>query len=126
MPAESALREQRSATDTGEPVTARANPMTFDDDVDVVPMGEAVGDRVVGRRVGDAKVLQRLVGEHDAPTERLAGAIALDDGDAVRRVRLRQQHGRVQTRGTTTDDHDAHSRTQGQRTDHARAYSNML
>ena len=56
-------------------------------DVNIVPMGEALGDRSLALGVAALEVAQGLVGEHDAPAEGVVGAVALDDGDVVRRGR---------------------------------------
>ena len=59
----------------------------MDMDVDIVPMGEFGGDDGGGFRVGAGEVFDGLVAEHDAPAERHAVGIALEDVDVVRRDR---------------------------------------
>ena len=59
--------------------------LAVDVDVDVVPMGELVGDDL--RRTSGSlavQVLDRLVGEDDAPAERHARRVALEHVDLVR------------------------------------------
>ena len=46
-----------------------------DVDVDVVPVREAGRDALERRGIGARKVLQRLIGEHDAPAERVVGRL---------------------------------------------------
>ena len=100
--------QQRAARDAAEAVAAGGDPTPVDDDVDVVPVGEVGGDRAERRLVGGAEVLERLVGEHDAPPERAVRAVALDDGDVVRRVRLLEQQRGVQPCRSAADDDDPH------------------
>ena len=47
-------------------------------DVDVVPMGEFVGDDPAGDRIVGHQILDRLVGEDDAPAEGDARRVALE------------------------------------------------
>ena len=74
------------ALDAAEAVAAGGDDAALEMDVDVVPMREAVEDFLRARRIGAFQVAQRLVGEHHAPAERVIGAVALDHGDAVRRI----------------------------------------
>ena len=77
-----------------KPWPRRADCAAAEIDVDVVPVIERVEDRVGARGVGGAQVAERLVGEHDAPAERVVRAVALDDGDLVRRVAASSSTGR--------------------------------
>ena len=45
-----------------------------DMDVDIVPMGELVADDRARDRIVGHQILDRLVGEDDAPAERVVGA----------------------------------------------------
>jgi hypothetical protein len=78
--------EEVLAFDAGEAMSARGDDAALVVDVDVVPMGEAVEDFLLRGRVGAFQVAQRLVGEHDAPAERVMRAVALDHGNTVRPV----------------------------------------
>ena len=78
-------------------------------DVDVVPVGELVKNRLVRLRIGQSEVLKRLVGEDDAPSERVIRRVALVERDVVMRVRLLQQEGEVETRGSASQDGDLHA-----------------
>ena len=77
-------------------------------DVDVVPVTERGEDLGVGFGVRRFEVAERLVGEDDAPAERVVRQVALDDGDLVPRVGLFQQQREIQARGAATDAEDAH------------------
>ena len=105
--------QQRPPRDAAEAVPARRDAASPHDDIDVVPVREVVGDRAKGGFVGGAEVLQRLVGEHHAPAERVVLAVALDDGDFVRWILLFHQQGKVQARRAATYANYLHSRSMG-------------
>ena len=69
--------QQTLARDPGKTVAAGANELPFEVDIDVVPMGERLRDRAVGRFVRDTQILEGRVREHDAPAERVVGLISL-------------------------------------------------
>ena len=70
--------EQALAADAAEAVAAARDRASLEMDVDVVPVVERVGDVARGFRVGGGEVAERLVGEHDAPAERVVRPVALD------------------------------------------------
>ena len=90
--------EKALAADPAKAVAARADRAAADVDLDVVPVIERGEDRLGGRRVGLAQVAERLVGEHDAPPERVVRPVALDHGDAMARVALFHQQREVEAR----------------------------
>ena len=94
--------------DPAEPVAARRDSHALHVDIDVVPMREVIRDRLVGLRIGLAKVLHRLVGEHDAPAKRVVGRVALDHRDVVRRVCLLHEEGEIEPGRPSADDHYLH------------------
>ncbi len=100
--------EQPLARDPAEAVSAGSDRDALEVDVDVVPVGEVVGDRLVGGRIGVAEVLERLIGEDDAPPEGVVGPIALEHGDPMRGIRALEQEREVETRRSTADRHDLH------------------
>ena len=59
--------------------------------LDVVPVHQLPRDVFVGVRIGLGDADHRRVREHDAESERVAGAIALDDPNAMARVGLLHQ-----------------------------------
>ena len=75
--------QQRRARAAAEAVAADAVHRALEMDLDVVPVGEVVGDRAVALAVVVLERLQRLVGEHDAEAERVVRPVALEDGDAA-------------------------------------------
>ena len=68
-----------------------------------------VTEKVLRGRIRRAEVLERLIGEHDAPAERVVGAVALDDRHGRVRTRGLQQEPEVQPRGSTANHRDLHS-----------------
>ncbi len=76
------------------------------EDVDVVPVCEVVGNRAKGGLVGDAEVLESLIGEHDAPAECIVRPIPLEHNDIMPRVSLLEQQRCVESRGSAADDDD--------------------
>src|ERR1044071_175491 len=92
---------------------ARRDAPPFEDDVDVVPMREVLGDRVIRWRVGASEVLERLVGKHDAPSKGRVGTVPLQHGDLVPRVSPLDEQRRIQARGSAANDHDSQIRTPG-------------
>ncbi len=85
-------QQQRLARHAAEPVPARGDLAPAVEDVDVVPIGEFVADRVVARRVVVAEMPQGLGREHHAEAERVVVPVLLVDGDLVARIaRLHQQ-----------------------------------
>ena len=78
--------------------------------VDVRPAREALADRRHGLRIRGLEVLHRLVGEHDAPAERVVGLVLLVDVDARRGQRLLEQQREVEPGGAAADAGDLHAR----------------
>jgi hypothetical protein len=98
--------EQGAPRDAAEPVPARRDRHALHVDVDVVPVGEVVRDRLKRLGIGLTKILHRLVGEHDAPAERVVDGVALDDRDLVGRVRLLHEEGEVESRRSSANHDD--------------------
>ena len=63
--------EQPLAADAAEAVAARRDLVALEEDVDVVPVIERLQDRARRGLVGGDEIAERLVGEHDAPAERV-------------------------------------------------------
>ena len=101
--------EQPLAADAAEAVAAGRDLVPLEEHVDVVPVIERLEDRPRRRLVGRDEIAERLVGEHDAPAERVVGAIALDDDDLVPRVLLLHQQAEVEAGRPAADAHDVHS-----------------
>jgi hypothetical protein len=100
--------QQALAADAAEPVAAGRDALALEEDVDVVPVIERLQDAARRRLVGRDEVRERLVGEYDAPTERVVRPVAFDDDDAVRRILLLHQQGEVQAGGPAADADDVH------------------
>ena len=100
--------EQALARDASKAMAARADDLPLEVHVDVVPVLEAACNRRGAVRVVLPQPVQRLVGEHHAPTERVVGAVALDHEDVVRRVAQLHRDRTVQPGRTTADADDLH------------------
>jgi hypothetical protein len=100
--------EQPLSADAAEAVAARGDPATLEEDVDVVPVIERLQDRLRRRLVGGDEVAESLVGEHDAPAERVVGPVALDHDDVVPRVLLFHQDREVEAGRPAADAGDVH------------------
>ena len=73
--------EQPLAADADEAVAARGDLRAVHMHVDVVPMRELVDHAARAYGVVGLEVLHRLVGEDDAPAERVARPVALEHHD---------------------------------------------
>ena len=70
-----------------KPWPLRGDDAALEMDVDVVPVREAALIRAVWLASSPPRrLLERLVGEHHAPAERVVRPVALDHGDAVRGI----------------------------------------
>ena len=78
--------EQTLPSDADKAVAGRGDGLAVYVDVNVVPMGEARFDLVGALGIVGAEVFHRLIGEDDAPAERVAGIVALEHDDLVPRV----------------------------------------
>ena len=101
-------RQQPLARDAGESLTAGADRPPAIVDVDVVPMHEIGHDPRVGRRIGRGDIAECLIGEHDAPAERVVGSIPLENRDGGSRNRRLQDDREEQSRRPPTDADDPH------------------
>jgi NAD(P)-dependent dehydrogenase (short-subunit alcohol dehydrogenase family) len=115
------LEEQQKGTARAATEAVAADPphVPFEVDLDVVPVGERVGDRPVARQVARLEGLQRLVGEDDAEAERVVGPVALVDRDPRVGPTRFDQDGRVQPRRAAAEDRDLHDPVES--TDRGRA-----
>ena len=100
--------QQLAAADAAEAMPARDHGAAVDVDGDVVPMVEGLQDLLGGLGIGLAQRRQRLIGEHHAPAEGVAGAVALQHRDLMGGVLPLHQQGEVQAGGAAADAGDAH------------------
>jgi hypothetical protein len=101
--------EEDLARQAGETVTARGHDLAAIMDIDGVPVGEAPRDLAVCLGIGRGDVAERLIGEHDAPAERVLRAVALDDDDPMRRIEALHQDGEEQPGRAAADAYDMHA-----------------
>src|SRR5206468_297764 len=103
-------RQQPLAADADEAVAGRADRLAVNVDLDIVPMGEfALDDRARDRIVRD-QILDRLVGEDDAPAERVVGAVALEEVDLLRGVAQLHRNRESEPGGPAAQASDPHRR----------------
>ena len=76
--------EQPLAADAAEAVTGRNRAHALVHDRDVVPVGEMALDPGGADGIVALEIVQRFGRKHDAPAERVVGAVALDDRHLVR------------------------------------------
>src|SRR5205807_2143168 len=79
-------------------------------DLDVIPIGEIVDDRLVALAVVGLEVLERLVGEHYPEAEGVVRPVALVDRDALLRPGLLHQDCEVEAGRAAADHVDLHGR----------------
>ena len=99
--------EQALAADADEAVAGGAHAGTLVEHLDVVPVVEGVLHRLRGLGVGAAQVLQRLVGEDDAPSEGVERPVALDHGHLQVREAAFHEQTEIEARRAATDAQDA-------------------
>ena len=95
--------EQSLAGHPGEAVAGGGQYLAPIVDVDVVPVGEAPDDGVVGLGIGVGEAVERGVREHHAEAEGVVGAVALEDRHVVAGIGLLHQEGQVQPRRSAAD-----------------------
>ena len=90
--------EQVLAPDAAKPMTARTHAAALEKYLDIVPVVERVPDLAAARRVGHAQVVQRLVGQHNAPAKGVEWLVPLDYHDPVRRILQLHEQTEIQPR----------------------------
>ena len=103
--------EQLAAAAAAEAVSAAADGLAVEDEVDLVPVDEDVADRVVAFRVVVAEIVERLVGEHHAEAERIVAPVALEDLDVPAGPRLLREKCEIEPRRAAADHRDPHEAT---------------
>src|SRR5919199_1848363 len=97
------------ATDADETVPSRADRLLAPDvHLDVVPVGEVILNLLRALGVVVAQVVERLIGEHHAPTERDPCWVALEHGDVMVRIAQLHRSSEIQTCGSTAYANDLH------------------
>src|SRR6202453_1333047 len=97
------------APDADKTMTARTLPRTLENELDVVPMIEGVGDLRRALRVRRAHRVHHRVRKDDAPAERVVRLVALDDGDFVLRLQLPHEEPEKDPGRPAADTDDAHA-----------------
>jgi hypothetical protein len=100
--------EQVLARDAAKTMAMRRDGGAADLHVDRIPAVERPFDGARTGRIGQRQIAQRLVRKHDAPAERVAGLVALDDRHAAARVAQFHEQAGVQAGRPATDADDVH------------------
>ncbi len=100
--------EQMLAPDADEAVAGRAQALALEQKLDVVPMVEGVGDLGGALRIRLADRLHDLIGEHDAPAERVVGPVPFDDGNVVLGMPALHHQSEIEPRRPSADANDPH------------------
>ena len=95
--------EEPPAPDAAEAVAAGDRPLSPVVDGDIVPVSEMRADRLGAFRVVPPEVVERLVGEDHAPPEGVVRAVALEDGDLIRRIAELHADREIQSRRTAAE-----------------------
>ena len=100
--------EQLLAPDADEAVARSALARSLEDQLDVVPMVEGVGDLGGAFGIGGAHCLHHRVRENDAPAERVIWLVALDHGDGMLGKTALHQQTEIESRRASADTDDPH------------------
>ena len=100
--------EQPPAADAAEAVAGRARDRAAIVNRDVVPVDERFADRLGAVAVILFEIGERIVGQNDAPAERVVRAVALDDDDVVRRIAQLQRDRKIEAGRPASETCHAH------------------
>jgi hypothetical protein len=75
---------------------------------DVIPVGKVRPDRFRADRIILRQIVERLVGQHDAPAECVIRLVALDDNNLVRRIAQLHRDREIETGRATTKTSNSH------------------
>jgi hypothetical protein len=101
--------QQALPRQTAEAVAGGERLRAADRRLDVAPVGEALRDLRVRLGIGLLEAAERLVGEHDAPAERVVGLVAFVDDDLRLRKGLPHQDGEIEPGRPAADARDLHA-----------------
>ena len=104
-------QEEPLAADPAEAVAGGDGADAAVDDRDVVPIGEVAPDGGGADRVVPGQVVEGLGGQHHAPSERVVGAVALQDCHLVRGVDPFHRDGKIQPGRTAAENRNLHRAT---------------
>ena len=100
--------QQPLAADAAEAVARRDRTHAIMDDGDVVPIGEMLLDPDGADRVIFGKVFERLGRQHNAPAERVVGAVALEHRHIVRGIPQLHRNGKVEAGWSAAENRNLH------------------
>ena len=102
--------EQGGAGESAEPVPRRRQALAAVVDVDVIPVMERAGDRLVAGGVGYRELFERGVGKDDAEAEGVVGPVPFEHDHFVPRVGPLHEDGEVESGGSAPHADDLHAR----------------
>jgi len=100
--------QQALAADAGKTVTTRARRLAAIVNSDVVPVDERFADECGAFRVVGFEIGQRLIGQHNAPTERVVRPVALDDDNLVRGIAPLERDREIEATRAAAETNRAH------------------
>jgi len=102
--------EQLRPRDPAETVAAGGDGAATDVHVDVVPVGEPLGDRAIARLVGRTQVAQGLIGEDHAPAVGGIRRVSFQHDHPVPGIGALHQEGEIEAGRASADHGDLHAR----------------
>lgn len=89
-------------------MTAGTDAFATGQHIDLMPVGKAVLDRLVGTGILGQELAECFIGKHHTETEGVVRQVALIDGDLVSRISLFHQQGQIEAGRAAPDNRDAH------------------
>src|SRR5690606_23869878 len=103
--------EHLLATNADKAVSAAADGMLTDMNINIVPVVELANDLFGRGRIGLFQILQRGVRKYDAPAEGIERPVPLNNRHPIPGIAFFHQQSRIQTCGAATDTYDIHDRS---------------
>ena len=89
--------------DAAKPVPARGDGGALEMHIDIIPMGKAIENFLRRFGIVIAQILDRRVGEHHAPAERVVMRVALDHMDIMPRIAQFHRYGKIKPGSPAAD-----------------------
>ena len=101
-------QEQLFAPDAGKSVASRYDALAAIMDSNVIPIGEVATNGLRADRIIGHEVVERIVRQHHAPTERVIRPVSLDHSDVVGGIAQLHADREVEARRTATEARNFH------------------
>ena len=102
--------QQAFASDAAKAVAGRGDNRIAIMHRDVVPIDEILADKLRALRIVGVEIVERLVGQHDAPAERIVRPVAFDHNHIVCGIAPFQGNREIQSGRTAPQTYGAHRR----------------